>query len=276
MSLLSTMWDNGKVSPVVLAAFALLCGASEDELMDSLGEFNVSPRQDLLDDAGPDYVAPCNEQVSGAVPEVTEQDYVDELAVAPPLSTRLPATCAADNGDVLCLLTAVPVSTPSGCQHKKPESDRAWEFLFLFELTEKLLDPEKPPLREAGQPVSATPDCPVKARMSGRSALEWKFCGPLMNCTDAEPVRWLLALKMLATFSESIIAQRYESCGCHAQGHAKVFGDAGPNAHIHKQIRQRRQSTPWLLEGEPCASEPSADKEAPEKGNLRNREVSSA
>ena len=100
------------------------------------------------------------------------------------------------SGDVLCLLTAVPVSTPSGrattrkanlsdrpsvllgCQHKKPESDRAWEFLFLFELTEKLLDPEKPPLREAGQPVSATPDCPVKARMSGRSALEWKFCGP--------------------------------------------------------------------------------------------------
>ena len=30
--------------------------------------------------------------------QVTEQDYVDELAVAPPLSTRLPATCAADNG----------------------------------------------------------------------------------------------------------------------------------------------------------------------------------
>ncbi|CAE7372220.1 unnamed protein product [Symbiodinium necroappetens] len=244
--------------------------------MDSLGEFNVSPRQDLLDDAGPDYVAPCNEQVSGAVPEVTEQDYVDELAVAPALSTRLPATCAADNGDVLCVSTAVPVSTPSGCQHKKPEFDRAWEFLFLFELTENRETPSSrswPTCYLGKQPTACcTLRSPLVSALSSDSAGSVR----LMNCTGAEPVRWLLALKMLATFSESIIAQRYESCGCHAQGHAKVFGDAGPNAHIHKQIRQRRQSTPWLLEGEPCASEPSADKEAPEKGNLRNREVSSA
>ena len=44
------------------------------------------------------------------------------------------------------------------------------------------------PLREAGQPVSVAPGCPVRARVNGRSALGWNFGGPTSSPFRVEQV----------------------------------------------------------------------------------------